>query len=51
MFKPEEIGAPKYWSTEPDLTRYFNDYVFPSLKENIEKRIIANCMSGSSWQS
>ena len=51
---PEEIGAPiinsRYWSTEPYRTRYFNDYVFFSLKENTENRVIANGMSGSSWQ-
>ena len=51
---PEEIGAPiinsRYWSTEPNRTRYFNDHIFFSLKENIEKRVIANGMSGSSWQ-
>lgn len=51
---PEEIGTPiinsRYWSTEPYKTRYLNDYVFFSLKENIEKGIIANCMSVSSWQ-
>ena len=51
---PEEIGAPiinsRYWSTESYRTRYFNDHIFFSLKENIEKRVIANGMSGSSWQ-
>ena len=50
----EEIGTPiinsRYWLTEPYRTRYFSDYVFFSLKENIEKRVIANGMSGSSWQ-
>ena len=37
----EEIGTPiinsRYWSTEPYRTKYFKDYVFFSLKENIEK--------------
>ena len=50
----EEIGAPiinsKYWSTEPYRTRCFNDYVFFSLKESMEKRVTANSMSGSTWQ-
>ena len=51
---PEEIGTPiinsRYWSTEPFRTSHFNDYVFFSLKENTENRVIANGMSGSSWQ-
>ena len=51
---PEEIGTPiidsRYWLTEPYRTRYFSDYVFFGLNKNIEKRVIANGMSGSSWQ-
>ena len=51
---PEEIGTPiidsRYWLTEAYRTRYFSDYVFFGLNENIEKRVIANGMSGSSWQ-
>ena len=51
---PEEIDTPiiscRYWSTEPYRTRCFHDYVFFSLKENIEKRVIVNGMSGSRWQ-
>ena len=39
---PEEIDAPiinsRYWSTEPYRSRYFNDYVFFSLTENIERK-------------
>ena len=50
---PQENDAPiintRYWSTEPYKTKYFNDYVFFSLKENIEKSVIANGMTGSSW--
>ena len=50
---PQENEAPiintRYWSTEPYKTKYFNDYVFFSLKENIEKSVIANGMTGSSW--
>ena len=45
---PQENDA--YWSIEPYKTKYFNDYVFFSLKENIEKRVIVNGMIGSSWQ-
>ena len=49
-----EIGTPiinsRYWSTEPYKTKYFNDFVFFNLKENIEERVITNGMSGSSWQ-
>ena len=40
----------RYWSTEPYQTRYFNDYIFYSLKENILKRVIVNGISGSSWR-
>ena len=39
---PEERGAhiinSRYWSTEPYRTRYFNDSVLFSLKENIERK-------------
>ena len=44
------ILSTRYWSTEPYQTRYFNDYIFYSLRENILKRAIANGMSGSSWR-
>ena len=27
----------RYWSTKPFITKYFNDYVFYGLKENILK--------------
>ena len=40
----------RYWINEPFKTKYFNDYVFYSLRENILKRVIVNGMSGSSWQ-
>ena len=40
----------RYWTTEPFKTRYFNDYVFYSLMENILKRLIVNGMWGSSWR-
>ena len=50
---PEEISTPiinsRYWSTEPYRTRYFNDYVFFSLKKNIEKRVMVNGVSDSNW--
>ena len=39
----------RYLSTEPYRTKYFNDYIFFSPKENLLKRVIANGMSGSSW--
>ena len=44
------ILSTRYWSTEPYQTRYFNDYIFYSLRENILKRAIVNGMSGSSWR-
>ena len=40
----------RYWTTEPFKTRYFNDYIFYGLRENILKRVIVNGMSGSSWR-
>ena len=36
--------------TEPYRAKFFNDYIFFSLKENILKRVIVNRMSGSSWR-
>ena len=43
------ILSTRYWSTEPYQTRYFNDYIFYSLRENILKRVIVNGTSGSFW--
>ena len=40
----------RYWSTEPYKTKYFNDYVFYGLREDILKRVIVNGISGSSWR-
>ena len=39
----------RYWSTQPYRTKFFNDYIFFSLKENILKTVIVNGMSESSW--
>ena len=39
----------RYWSTEIyKMMKYFNDYIFYSLKENIFKRVIINGIPGSS---
>ena len=38
-----------YWSTEPYRAKFFNGYIFFSLKENILRRVIVNGMGGSSW--
>ena len=46
--QPTPIIISRYWSTKPYKTKYFNDYIFFSLKKNIEKRVITNGMSGNS---
>ena len=38
----------RYWATEPYKTKYFNDYIFYGLTENILKSVIVNGMSSSS---
>ena len=40
----------RYWTTEPFKTKYFNDYIFYSLRENVLKRVVVNGMSWSSLQ-
>lgn len=49
---PVENDSPvinmRYWSTESYRTKYFNDYILFSLKENILKSVIVNGMSRSS---
>ena len=39
----------KYWSTEPLLTKSFNDFISFKLRESILKRVINNRLSGSAW--
>ena len=39
----------RYLTTEPYKTTYFNDFIFVSLKEDIQKRVINNGLTGSSW--
>lgn len=50
---PTENNTPiintQYWFAESYGTKFFNDYIFLSVKENILKRVIVNEMSGSSW--
>ena len=40
----------RYWTTKHFKTRYFNDYIFCGLRENILKRVTVNGMGGSSWR-
>ena len=44
------VANTRYWITEPFKTKYFNDYIFYSLRENILKRVIVNGMSGTCWR-
>ena len=44
------VNISYYWSTDAYRTTYFNDYLFFSLKSDIEKKVIANGQIGSSWQ-
>lgn len=46
---PPITDAP-YWSLESYRTKYFNNYLFFSLKKDILKRVIVNGMSERSWR-
>ena len=39
----------RYWSTEPLLTKSFNDFISFKLRESILKRVVNNRLSGSAW--
>ena len=39
----------RYWITETYDGKYFNDFIFSGLTQDILKRVIVNNMSGSSW--
>ena len=45
----EPLVQTRYWSTEPLLTKSFNDFIFFKLRESILKRIVNNRLSGSAW--
>ena len=45
----EPLVQTRYWSTEPLLTKSFNDFISFKLRESILKRVINNRLSGSAW--
>ena len=45
----EPLVQTRYWSTEPLLTKSFNDFISFKLRESILKRIVNNRVSGSAW--
>ena len=45
----EPLTQNRYWSTEPIVARFFNDFVYFKIKESILKRVINNRLSGSAW--
>ena len=45
----EPLTQNRYWSTEPIVARFFNDFVYFKIKESILKRVIQNRLSGSAW--
>ena len=45
----EPLVQTRYWSTEPLLTKSFNDFNSFKIRESILKRVISNGLSGSAW--
>ena len=45
----EPLVQTRYWSTEPLLTKSFNDFISLKLRESILRRVINNRLSGSAW--
>ena len=45
----EPLVQTSYWSTEPLLTKSFNDFISFNLRESILRRVINNRLSGSAW--
>ena len=39
----------RYWTTETYDGKYFNDFIFFGLRQDILKRVVVNNMSGSAW--
>ena len=40
----------RWWETDVYKAKYFNDFVFYGLRQNILNKVIVNGMSGSSWR-
>ena len=45
----EPLVQTRYWSTEPLLTKSFNDFISFKLRGSILKRVVNNRLSGSAW--
>ena len=45
----QPITNSRYWSTEQQQTKSFNDFVYFTFRESKIKRVINNGVSGSSW--
>ena len=45
----EPLVQTRYWSTEPLVTKSFNDFISFKLRESILKRVVNNRLSGSAW--
>ena len=45
----EPLVQTRYWSTQPLLTKSFNDFICFKLRESILKRVVNNRLSGSAW--
>ena len=45
----EPLVQTRYWSTEPLLTKSFNDFISFKLRESILRRVVNNRLSGSAW--
>ena len=45
----EPLVQTRYWSTEPMLTKSFNDFISFKLRESILRRVVNNRLSGSAW--
>ena len=39
----------RYWTTETYDGKYFNDFIFSGLRQDILKRVIVDNVSGSAW--
>ena len=45
----EPLVQTRYWSTEPLMTKSFNDFISFKLRESILRRVVNNRLSGSAW--
>ena len=46
----QPLRSSKYWSTDPILTKSFNDFVLFTMRDSVLKRVINNGLTGSSWR-